>query len=256
MNCQFSKADSFSKIPEISHGFFGRYFEENSRVRDFNCSRYVGDDENHVNNNLQTVKRCLLSEKIITLKQIHGSKCLIVDNSSESDREADAFVTKVPKIALGILTADCTPILFVDPAEKIIGASHAGWKGAVSGVIESTVEKMISLGASEKNIKACLGPAISGKNYSVGDDFLKNFESYSEKLSDLDECFIKKEDRFYFDIPKFCIKILSYCGIAKNNIERIAEDTFDNIDKFFSYRYEQRNPSAKPGRNISAISLK
>ena len=280
MHENFLKSEILS-LSNISHGFFGKFFEENSGIRDFNCSKYVGDYIDHVESNLQTVCSCLKSKKIITLKQVHGNKCIIVDSSTESDQEADAMVTKIPGIALGILTADCVPILLADPVAGVIGAAHAGWRSAVGqepdsassltskpnllaflkpiatsvSVIEVVVDKMILLGASPKNIRVCLGPSIFEKNYVVSHDFRENFSAYSPKLINLDTCFSTLNNQFHFNLPKFCKLILRHCDIPSTNISQIPFDTYSNPDRFFSYRYMQKYGPIKSGRNISAIAV-
>ena len=257
-------SELLSSISCISHAFFGRKFDASGTdsqsphrsTHEFNCSKFIGDDLDQVLKNLDAVKNFLGAKKLITLKQVHGNNCIIADESTECDLEGDALVTNTKGIAIGIATADCTPVILADPIEKIIGVAHAGWKGAAAGVIQSAIEKMIFLGSELKNIFACLGPGISIDNYEVSSDFKKNFERHIKEMPHLDECFLEYEGKYYFDIPEFCRRTLLIRGIPNENIDRIKIDTYDNIEKFFSYRYEREHPGCATGRFMSAIVLK
>lgn len=258
------KSELLSSISCVSHAFFGRKFDASdsdfqsgsNSAHEFNCSKFIGDDLDQVLKNLDAVKNFLDAKKLVTLKQVHGNRCIIADESTECDLEADALVTKTKGIAIGIMTADCTPVVLADPTEKVIGVAHAGWKGAAAGVIQSTIEKMLSLGSELKNIFACLGPGISMNNYEVSPDFKKNFEQQIKKAPHLDRCFSEYEGKCYFDIPEFCRRTLLIRGIPNENIDRIKIDTYDNIENFFSYRYEREHPGCAIGRFMSAIVLK
>lgn len=210
-----------------------------------NCSKFVGDRIESVEKNLKFVRESVGARKLITLNQIHSAKCIVVDEKSESDQEADALVTQSESVALGILTADCVPVLLFDPTKKIIGAAHAGWKGAKAGVVESTVEKMVSLGSSCGDIVAAIGPCVHVESYEVGEDFLSNFPV---------EYFTKIRDKDHFDIVKFCYNRLKEKGISKISVDEI--DTYKNHEKYFSFRYARQNSDGVCGRNISVICLK
>ena len=256
-------SELLSSIPCVSHAFFGRKFNERDSfektsdvAHEFNCSKFIGDDPKIVAENLEQAKNFLEAKKLVTLKQVHGNQCVIADESTESGIEADALVTKTEGIAIGIATADCTPVVLVDPIEKIIGIAHAGWKGAAAGVIQSTVSAMISLGSALENIYACLGPAISVKNYEVSPDFKENFAEHIKKAPHIAECFHEDGEKLHFDIPEFCKRTLLMLGISSKKIDRLKIDTYDNVDKFFSYRYEREHPNCAKGRFLSAIVLK
>lgn len=210
-----------------------------------NCSKFVGDDLESVEKNLEFVRKSIGARKLITLNQIHSAKCVIIDEKSESDLEADAMVTQSEGIALGILTADCVPVLLFDPVKKIIGAAHAGWKGAKAGVVENTIEKMASLGSNRRDIVAIIGPCVHVESYEVGEDFLRNFPG---------EYFIKIRGRDHFDIVNFCYDRLKEKGISKISVDEI--DTYKNQKKYFSFRYARQNSNGVCGRNISVICLK
>ena len=210
-----------------------------------NCSRFVGDDPKSVERNLEFVRKSIGAKKLITLKQIHSAKCIVVDKKSESDQEADALVTRSEDIALGILTADCVPVLLFDPNKKIIGAAHAGWKGAKAGIIENTIEKMVSMGSNREDIVAEVGPCIHVESYEVDEGFLNNFPA---------EYFTKIRGKDHFDIVKFCCDGLKKRGISKISVDEI--DTYKSHEKYFSFRYAKQNSSGICGRNISVICLR
>ncbi|MCR4623325.1 MAG: peptidoglycan editing factor PgeF [Alphaproteobacteria bacterium] len=231
---------------DIVCSFFGRDLGFSGGLfSSLNCSKFVGDRIESVEKNLEFVRKSVGAKKLITLNQIHSAKCVVVDEKSESGQEADALVAQSEDIALGILTADCVPVLLFDPNKKIIGAAHAGWKGAKIGVVENTVEKMASLGSNRGDIVAAIGPCVHVESYEVGEDFLRNFPA---------EYFTKIRDKDHFDIVKFCYDRLKEKGISKISIDEI--DTYKNHEKYFSFRYARQNSNGVCGRNISVICLK
>ena len=241
-----------AKNISVSHGFFGKIGGKSTGLyASLNCSDYVGDSRENVQSNLDIAKNFLTSEpnaKLITLKQIHSNICIEVTNDSTSGIEADALVTKERNIAIGILTADCAPVLFFDPQKSIIGAAHAGWRGAVGGVIESTIKKMRECGSNSSDIFAAIGPCIGKNSYEIDDDFKRNFSGSGE-------CFCLVNHRIHFDLPKFCRKRLIESGIKETNIETLDIDTYANYGNYFSYRYATKNSSGICGRQLSAICL-
>lgn len=210
-----------------------------------NCSKFVGDEPESVEKNLEFVRKSINAKKLITLNQIHSAKCVIVNEKSKSNQEADALVTQSENIALGILTADCVPVLLFDPNKKIIGAAHAGWKGSKTGIIENTLEKMVSLGSHCEDIVSLIGPCVHVESYEVDEDFLSNFP---------DEYFTKIRDKDHFDIVKFCCDRLKKEGVSKISVDKI--DTYKNHEKYFSFRYARKNSNGVCGRNISVICIK
>ena len=161
----------------------------------------------------------------------------------------DGFITKKNGIALGILTADCAPILFYDPKKQIIGAAHAGWKGAYKNISKKILDDMKTWGSNIVNIIAVIGPCIRYKNYEVKSDFKKKFL----KKYDCNGCFVQKNSMIYFDLSKFIKKQLRESGIK--NIEIIKKDTFIRKNKFYSARYSLKNNYDDYGRNISLIMI-
>lgn len=235
------------------HGFFRRKGGASEGLyASLNCSGYVGDSEEAVKANLEIAKDFLTSEstaKLVTLKQVHSNICVeITTASAVNGIEADAMVTKEKHIAIGILTADCAPVLFFDPQKSIVGAAHAGWRGAVGGVIESTVKKMREFGSDPGDILAAIGPCIGRNSYEIDDDFKRNFSGSGD-------CFCLVNHRIHFDLPKFCRKRLLEVGLKEANIETVDIDTYVNCSDYFSYRHARQNSSGICGRQLSAICL-
>ena len=234
----------------IAHGFFGRAGGVSRGLyASLNCSKFVGDDVHLVEKNLETVRCELHAGKLVTLNQIHSNLCITVDKNIESDSQADAMVTDVPGVAIGILTADCAPVLFADEENHIIGAAHAGWRGAMRGVIQSTIQEMIKLGAQVDKIKAAVGPCICKNSYEIGDDFKREFKGNGS-------CFALVNFKLHFDLPKYCKEILLEAGVSPKNIDVFEIDTYANPDNYFSYRFANQKTNGVCGRNISVICLK
>ncbi|MDR2068089.1 MAG: peptidoglycan editing factor PgeF [Holosporaceae bacterium] len=237
-------------IEGVAHGFFGRKFGRSSGLfASLNGSKFVGDDDLCVQQNLDIVKCELNASRIVTLKQMHNKVCIIVDSSTESDIEADAMITKATDVAIGVLTADCAPVLLVDEENKIVGAVHAGWKGLASGVIEFTINKMSGLYGEPRKIKAAIGPCIHKSNYEVGEDFQQRF-------MEADEYFFKINSKTHFDLPGYCKHKLLKAGLLEDNIEILNVNTYADSKNYFSYRYASQNTGGICGRNISAICLR
>lgn len=265
--------DIFIKSPNISisHGFFGRHGGNSDGLfASLNCSRYVGDTTEAVSANFDVVRKSLRNHAnndatgsknylpIFTLKQVHSNLCLEISESENGElnisedkyalQEADALVTKVPGIAIGIYTADCAPVLFYDPVQSVIGAAHAGWEGALLGVLASTVNKMRELGCDPKNIRAAIGPCAGVESYEVDETFMLRFSGSGD-------CFQIVNHRLHFDLSKFCVKKLLSSGLQNSNVEVLGIDTCANPDKYFSYRVARKNSAGVCGRQISVIGI-
>jgi YfiH family protein len=192
---------------------------------------------------------------LLTLYQIHSADVVTVSARwSLDDRpKADGMVTKVPGIALGILAADCAPILFADTENQIAGAAHAGWKGALTGVAEATISAMEALGSRRGNIVAAIGPCISGESYEVGPEFIERFLAADA----MNATFFRpstKTGHHYFDLPNYLVQKLRHVGIR--SVESIAQCTYQNAEDYFSYRRTTHRRESDYGRNLSAIVLK
>jgi YfiH family protein len=184
---------------------------------------------------------------------VHSAKVAVVDHVWSGDRpRVDGMVSKTPGISLGILTADCVPVLFADPEAGIIGAAHAGWKGALGGVLQETVVAMEGLGAKRQNIQAGIGPAIAQKSYEVGPEFPQPFLARDPANGR----FFTTSTRcrhFMFDIQGFVEQELRDMNLG--GVARAGNDTCDEAEDFFSYRRATHNQEPDYGRQISIIGL-
>lgn len=191
---------------------------------------------------------------LVSLYQVHSAEVVVVEApfAREERPKADGMVTRVPGLALGIATADCGPILFADHDNGVVGAAHAGWKGALTGIVEATVAAMEGLGAERRRIVAVLGPTISQAAYEVGPDFLARFQDEAPGS----ERFLVPSDRpghARFDLPAFVLSRLAEAGIAQASALGLC--TYADPDRYFSYRRTTHRGEADYGRLISAIAL-
>ncbi|HTT98405.1 MAG TPA: peptidoglycan editing factor PgeF [Rhizomicrobium sp.] len=244
-------------LQSVSHGFFGRRGGVSKGIfASLNCGPGSNDERADVIENRRRVADALSpGAPLLTLYQIHGGNAVTVAapwNIGEGP-QADAMATNVPNIVLGILTADCAPVLFADAEAKVIGAAHAGWKGAISGVTDSTIEAMEALGAKRGRISAAIGPCISQTNYEVGPEFRERF---LESDSTFAHFFIHSDtaDHFRFDLEGFVAQRLGGAGIA--SVERLSTCTYAAESDFFSFRRATHRGEKDYGRQISAIVLK
>ncbi|BCW88576.1 Polyphenol oxidase [Alphaproteobacteria bacterium SO-S41] len=239
----------------IAHGFFGRIGGVSTGVYEsLNCGPGSNDNPAHVAENRARVATLLgiAPANLLSLYQIHSPIVLTVTKGWTDDRpQADGMVTRVPGLALGILAADCTPILFADIAAGVVGACHAGWKGAFAGVAEATIDAMTALGANRSRIAAAIGPTIRQASYEVGADFRDRFVEAAPANA---AWFIPgaADGKFQFDLPGYLTHRLRAAGIQ--NLDDCGIDTYVDGD-FFSYRRTTHRREPDYGRNISAIAL-
>jgi YfiH family protein len=197
----------------------------------------------------------LLPERLVTCHQIHGTDIITVERPwpRTANPRADGMVTAVPGIALGVLAADCAPVLFADAEAGVVGAAHGGWRGALAGVAEATVAAMIALGARTERIRAGIGPCIGQPSYEVGPEFAARFAAEDpESLG-----FFKPATRhghFLFDLPGYIAARLGRLGLAA--VERAPHDTAAEEELFFSYRRACLRGEVDYGRGLAAIALK
>ena len=244
-------------VGPVEHAFFTRRGGVSTGVyASLNCGQGSDDDHALVTENRQLAAELLgLPEAhLCTLYQEHGREVVFVTKpwKSEDRPRADAMVTNAPDLALGILTADCGPVLLSDPIAHVVGAAHAGWQGALNGVIESTVAAMLRLGAQPAAIRAAIGPTIAQPSYEVGPEFHTRFmvnDPANERF------FVAggRPGHFLFDLPGFVEHRLSGAGIEQ--IERLGRDTYVESDFFFSYRRSVHRSEPDYGRQLSAIAL-
>jgi len=217
-----------------------------------NCGPGSKDNPYHVAENRRRAAQSfgLEEDKLNTLYQIHSADVLTLDAPLRERPKADAMVTKKKDLMLGILTADCTPVLFHDPVAKVIGAAHAGWKGAQGGIVQNTVAAMVKLGADAPNIRAFIGPTIQQRSYEVGSEFFDRFPPVEQHMLFVPSA---REDHFMFDLPAYVRLKLIALGIT--HIENQGLDTCSNEAQYFSYRRATLRTEPDYGRQLSAIML-
>jgi len=250
----FSK--KLKKFQNIKHCFFSRKngFSDGC-YKSLNCGTGSKDKKENVIKNLQSVGKKIgcNEQSLITLNQKHTSDVIYFNSDADVKNKltGDALVTKVKNIGIGILTADCASILFYDPKNKIIGCTHAGWKGAFNGIVQNTVKKFNELNSKNDDLIAVVGPCINKENYNVKIDFLKKFIDKDKK----NEIFFEKknDENYLFDLRAYINKEISNLNIK--NIENIEKDTFSESEFFYSYRRSCVNKEKDYGRCISVILM-
>ncbi len=243
---------------QVRHAFFTREGGVSQGVyASLNCGLGSADNPDHVAaNRARAMDRIGLGGgALLTLYQTHSATVAIIDGSPDINPqlEADAAVTKTPGVALGILTADCAPILLVDEKAGVIGAAHAGWKGALVGVGEAGVDAMCSLGAECGRISAAIGPCIRQISYEVGAEFHAQFMDANAS----NEGFFNNSNRpghFMFDLPGYLGKKLEDLGLGI--VETVPGDTCGDETRFFSYRRATLKGEKDYGRALAAIYIK
>ncbi|MFP7569822.1 peptidoglycan editing factor PgeF [Marivita sp. S2033] len=251
MTLEIITSDSLSPL---RHGFFTRRGGASSGVfAGLNCGTGSSDQREIVAINRARVAEAMQVpiENLVTVHQTHSATVHVVESSVDDPRpKADAMVTNTPGMALGILTADCQPVLLADTQAGVIGAAHAGWRGALDGVLEATVEAMVDLGATHENIAAVIGPSISQKAYEVGAEFLDDFLAEDPGYA---RFFVNGEnDRYHFDLPGFGLFRLRAAGVQA---EWTRHCTYSDAERFFSYRRATHAREADYGRLIATIRL-
>ena len=241
-------------LAPLRHGFFTRKGGASSGVFEgLNCGLGSSDQAEVVQINRARVAEAMqvVPEHLVTVHQVHSPDVQRVTGPLKPPPQADAMVTTTPGLALAILTADCQPVLFADPAAKVIGAAHAGWKGALDGILEATLDTMESLGATRANTTAVIGPSISQRAYEVGPEFLDRF---LDESPDNTRFFANGTgDRYQFDLIGFGLKRLRDAGVGQ--AEWTGHCTYSDPDRFYSYRRSCHEKQADYGRLISAICL-
>ena len=242
-------------LAPLRHGFFTRRGGASSGIfAGLNCGPGSSDQSDSVRLNRARVAAAMAvdPDALVTVHQVHSADVTTLNAPIlDSDRpRADAVVTATPGLALAILTADCQPVLFADPQAGVIGAAHAGWRGALDGVLEETVDAMVALGATRAGITAVIGPCISQRNYEVGQDFLERF---LDETPDHMRFFANGENgRYQFDLPGFGLARLRAAGV---DAHWTGHCTYADPAAFYSYRRSCHESLADYGRLISAIRL-
>lgn len=247
-------ADSLVALDGVRHGFFTRDGGVSSGIyAGLNVGLGSDDDRDAVMENRSRVAKHLGLDgaTLTTLHQVHSADALIIDAPFEgAPPRADALVTKTPGLIIGALAADCTPVLFADPQAMVVAAAHAGWRGAVNGVLQAAVDAMEEIGARRERIVAAIGPTISQANYEVGPEFEAQFLAQSPGNARF-FAIPNAKTRAHFDLPGFVEATLGGLGLA--HVERQTPCTYDKEQKLFSYRRATHRQEPDYGRQISAI---
>lgn len=239
----------------VRHGFFGREGGVSGGIyTSLNAGTGSADDPAAVTENRTRIADAIgvAPAHLIGVHQVHSPDVIFVDGPWTGERpKADALVTKTPGLAISVLTADCTPILLADRDAGVIAAAHAGWKGALAGVLQNTVLTMIAHGAAPARIEAAIGPCIHQPSYEVGPEFEEAFIAKDIRAADY---FIPgKGDRRLFDLPRFCVNRLRFAGVTK--VEVLPLDTYTEESRLFSHRRSVHRKEPGYGRNCAAIAL-
>jgi YfiH family protein len=251
-------------LSQTNHGFFtrvggvstGDFASLNITLRDADSVLPGRDATENVLENRRIAMAALGLEdtKSLFVYQVHSPDAVLADLDTWdfiNPPAADAMVTKDPRVTLCIQTADCTPVLFADEKNKVIGAAHAGWRGAFAGVVENTVKLMCAQGAEAQHIKASIGPCVAQSSYEVGEDFQAAF---LQRHPDAEQFFRDIHGQPHFDVSGFVASRLKSVGI--HQIDNINQDTLTQPQLFFSCRWANKHGNKVFGGNLSAISLK
>lgn len=243
-----------ANLAGVAHGFFGRdggvstgFYES------LNCGPGSKDDPAAVTENRRRVADALGAADLISLSQVHSPIVHILSEAPAARPEGDAMVTATPGLALGILTADCAPVLLADARAKVIGAAHAGWKGALGGVLEGTVQAMEKLGADKSRIAAAIGPCISQANYEVSWEFRDKFLELGLRNRKFFTVVQGKEGHYRFDLEDYAAHRLTAMGLG--SVEKMGVCTYPAENGFFSFRRTTHAGEPDYGRQVSAILL-
>ncbi len=251
------RAGNLAPIARVRHGFFTRMGGvSEGPYASLNCGLGSDDKPAHVaeNRSRALAMLSLAGGALCTAYQTHGITVRVVDEPWPTNErpKADAMVTRTPGIALGVLTADCAPVLLADPGTGVVGVAHAGWKGALSGVIEAAVEAMSRLGADRSSIVAAVGPAIAQESYEVGPEFPEPFLADDPSNAHFFAP-APREDHHRFDLVGYVVQRLRAAGVAE--VDRCHHDTVREHELFFSYRRARLEGESGYGRALSAIAL-
>ena len=241
----------------IRHAFFTREGGVSEGIYSaLNCGYGSADDPANVERNraIAAARLGLSPDRLVSCHQVHGTNAIIVERPwpHAQNPRADGMATAVPGVALGVLAADCAPVLFTDPAARVIGAAHGGWRGALAGVMEATVDAMIRLGAKPDRIRAGIGPCIAQQSYEVGPEFAATF-SAADPANAVFFAPAERPGHSRFDLPGYIAARLTRLGLAA--VARVAHDTASEGELFFSYRRACLHGEPDYGRGLAAIAL-
>lgn len=251
------QSEALKNLPGIRHGFFTRDGGVSDGVyRSLNGGTGSNDLPAHVAENRARMAAAVgvTPDRFLTCYQIHSPEVVVAEApwTHEQRPRADAIVTKIPRLAIGVSTADCGPVLLADPQARVIGAAHAGWRGALTGVIEATIAAMERLGGKRSRIVAAAGPMIRQPSYEVGQDLIDRFVA----VEPANVRFFKPAARpghAMFDLAGFVVSRLRRAEVAQ--IEDLGHCTYADPERFYSYRRTTHRAEPDYGRHINAIAL-
>lgn len=252
------KASNLAAVEGVRHGFFTRRggVSRDTGTGGLNCGFGADDDpENVMENRRRAMERMgAVGGTLVTAYQVHSARAVAVEAPwrREDAPQADALASGRTDVVLGILTADCAPVLFADGAARVVGAAHAGWRGARAGVLEACVAEMVRQGAEPARITAAVGPCIAQPSYEVGAEFRDGFV---EDQADNEAFFIpaRRDGHFLFDLAGYVQRQLTRLGLA--SVDSLGVDTCAEEERFYSYRRSTLNGEKDYGRLLSAIAL-
>lgn len=252
---EFLNCPTFANVSGVKHAFFTRRGGVSEGIyASLNTSYGSNDSVENITKNRALAMQALGAQEgmLCTLAQVHSARVVQVDEAKHHHPapEADGMVTNMPGVVLGILTADCAPVLFADPVNRVIGAAHAGWKGAGLGIVQETVTEMLKLGAETRHMHAVVGPCIHQESYEVGQDFWEKFHPVDRK-----QFFVATgvPEKYKFDLPGFVEKKLAELQLA--SFSRVDRNTVTDEAHFFSYRRKTLRGEPDYGRQLSAIMI-
>lgn len=244
------QSPTLARIPGLVHGFFGKTAPDGSHLN-VSARLAASPAAAHAARDRAVALLATPGLQLCSLSQIHSNTVLTLEAPLTGAPEADAMVTDMPGLALGIVTADCAPLLFADPVAGVIGAAHAGWRGAVDGIAQKTVAAMIAKGARAENIVAAIGPAISLENYEVGTDRAAEIATHNPAAKSRISI-PKGGQKPHFDVPGFLADDLARAGIK--TLEQVGGCTYAQPQTYYSHRYATHHGGPE-GRQISLIAL-
>lgn len=250
------QAKNLSTVAGIRHAFFTREGGVSEGVyASLNAGVGSADDPAKVAENRARMAKAVgvTPERLLTAYQVHSPDVVVAEKPWPADARprADAIVTRVPGLAIGVSTADCGPVLFADPQARVIGAAHAGWRGALSGVLEAAIAAMERLGAERGRLVAAVGPMISQRNYEVGNELIEQFTKADAENARFFAT--GRPGHAHFDLPGFIAARLARAGIRQ--VEDLAACTYADPLRFYSYRRATHRAEPDYGRHVNAIAL-
>ncbi|MGY8956363.1 MAG: peptidoglycan editing factor PgeF [Alphaproteobacteria bacterium] len=256
MTSRHVSAEPLREIPGIDHGFLSRSDGVSEGIyAGLNCGLGSDDDPGHVRENRARAAQVVgcAADRLRTLYQVHSATVIDADiDWADSPPKADALVCTTPGVAIGVLAADCAPVLMVDSQAGVIGAAHAGWRGALDGVVGATIDAMVERGAQPAHIAAAVGPCIGPTSYEVGPEFPIPFLN-QDPANDQFFANKPKSDRLLFNLPAFVLNRLKQASVT--HCISTGHDTYSDPN-FFSYRRSCHRNEPDYGRNLSLITLK